>query len=57
MECGVQRALARVEAFAGDLSNAVRDAPPVVRAERQNLQNQQVERPLEEVGLGQRALS
>src|SRR5688500_8971782 len=50
MEGRVKRALARVQPLARNLSNTVGDAPAVIGAEGEDLQNQQVERALEEVG-------
>jgi len=46
MEGGVERTLAGVQPVAGDLADAVADAPAVIRPKRQDLENQQVERAL-----------
>ena len=50
MQGGVQRALLNLEHCAGHLLQAPRDAVPVNRAERDDLQDQDIERPLQKVG-------
>ena len=49
MERRVQRALADLQDFAADLLNALGDGPAVRRLERDGLEDQQVERALNEV--------
>jgi hypothetical protein len=46
MESGVQRALLDLQNFAGDLMNALRDGPAVVRPRYQASENQQIQRAL-----------
>ena len=53
----IQRTLARVQRFARNLANTIGDPPPVIRTESQDLENQQVERALEQVRLRHGLLS
>lgn len=46
VECRVQRTLTGIEAIARHLTDSVGDAPPVVRTEREDPEDQEVERPL-----------
>ena len=39
-----------LESLSGDLSHALRDRPTVLGFERDYLENQQIERPLNEIG-------
>jgi hypothetical protein len=57
MESRIQRALARLQPLARDLSNTVGDAPAVIGAQGQNLENQQIERALQQVGFRRKVLS
>ena len=50
VERRIQRAVADLEDIARDLAQALADGPAVLRLERQDLQNQQVKRALDEVG-------
>src|SRR5262245_46030239 len=50
VERGIQRALADAQLLAGHLPDALRDRPAVHRLERQHAKDQQVERPLHEIG-------
>src|SRR5262249_31168030 len=49
IESGVERALWDGERLAGDLMNALRHCPTVLRLERQRFEDQEVERPLGQV--------
>src|SRR5687767_2563304 len=49
MEGRIERALAGDEALVRRLPDAVGDAPPVVRAHRENAQQEQIERSLQQV--------
>jgi general secretion pathway protein D len=51
MQGGIQRALLNLEHVAGHLLQAPRDPVPMNRAERDDLQDQYIERPLQEVGV------
>ena len=42
MQGRIERPLAGTEAFPGDLANAIRDAPPVIRAKGEDLQDQEI---------------
>jgi hypothetical protein len=57
VESWVQRPLARIQPVTGNLSNTVGDTPAVIGAKGKDLQNQYVERTLEEVGFRHGALS
>jgi hypothetical protein len=50
VERGVKRPLVHLEDVAGPLADALGDAPAVQRAERHRLEDEQVERALEQVG-------
>src|ERR1700693_717708 len=50
MQGGIQRALLNLEHGAGHLLQAPHDGVPMNRAERDDLQNQHIERPLQQVG-------
>ena len=49
VQCGVERTLMDLEKILGDLLEALRDAVAVPRAERKNLQDEEVQSPLEEL--------
>ena len=51
MKRGIERALLHLEHGAGHLLEPLRDGVPVDRAERDDLQDEHVERALEQVGL------
>src|SRR5207244_3198381 len=51
---GVERALLHVKHIAGQLLNALRNGPAVLRFERQRLQNQEIQRALRQVDTGHR---
>src|SRR5262245_35101537 len=53
MERGIQGPLARIQPVTRNLSNTVGDSPAVIGSEGKDLQNQQVERALQEVGFWQ----
>ena len=50
VERGVERALADLQDVARHLPDALRDRPAVHRLERDDLQDQQVQRALHEIG-------
>src|SRR5688572_32382955 len=52
LERGIERALVHLEHTVGDLLDALADPPPVHGSERQRLEDQQVERAPEGIGLG-----
>src|SRR4051812_31191049 len=51
MQCGVERSLVDLQDVARDLLNALRDAPTVHGLEREGLEDEHVERPLQDVGV------
>src|SRR5262249_9319965 len=50
VECRVQRSVADLQYFAGHLLQPLADGPAVKRLQGQNLQNQQVQRALHQIG-------
>src|SRR5688572_6722022 len=50
MKGGIERALRNLQVFVRYLLNPFRDGPAMLRFEREDLQNQQIERALDEVG-------
>src|SRR4051812_35443582 len=49
MECRIEGALGHLEDVLGDLLDALRDGPAVLRLERERSEDQQIERALREI--------